>query len=364
MATVIQPRRLNVRKTIFVGSVLIAFFIYTYFIRDPILRTIPPIAGMTMGTTYEVKFGNSSMTRSRLRELSSEIETLLATVNEQMSTYLPGSTITAFNRQRSTQPFEIPAAFGEVAAYAVSLAKDTGGAFDPTLDPLIRRWGFGHTGSETVPPTPRERLDLMAQCGYTNLEVQSETTIRKKIPELELNLSAVAKGYAVDVLTDFLTRKGLRHVYVEIGGETRVEGYNSQGVPWRIGLEYPATEFAPGESLAAILSFTNRAVATSGDYRNQYVDENGMTRNHILDPRTGSPITNHVASATVIAPHCMTADGAATALMVLGPEAGIEWAESKEEIEAFLLVRDGAGDIQVFETVGFREFAAEIFVAE
>ena len=359
-----QTQRLNVRKTIFLGSVLIAFFVYTYFIRDPRLRTVPPIVGSTMGTSYQVKIANSRMTKNQLRELSSAIKTLLANLNRQMSTYMTDSQISSFNKSQSTNPFFTEVAFGEVSSYAIELAKDTGGAFDPTLGPLIQRWGFGHTRPETTAPTSVEIVELLQRCGYTNLIMVSDRKIKKRIPDLELNLSAVAKGYAVDALTFFLTHKGLRHVYVEIGGETRVRGLNQDGEPWRIGLDYPDAELAPGESLAAILSLTNMAVATSGDYRNQYVDENGSTRNHILDPRTGSPITNRVASATVIAPRCMIADGTATALMVMGPVAGIEWAENQEELEAFLLVRGETGTLEVFQTSGFKRFATEIFVAE
>jgi thiamine biosynthesis lipoprotein len=364
MATVIQPRRLSVRKTIFVGSVLIAFFVYTYFIRDPRIASVPPIVGRTMGTTYQVKIANSSMTMRQHRDISSDIESLLADLNRQMSTYITDSQISQFNESRSTEPVEIAVAFGRVASYARALAEETAGAFDPTLGPLIQRWGFGHTEPGTTALSAEEISALKQHCGYTNLVIVSEKEIRKSIPELELNLSAVAKGYAVDAVMLHLTRKGLRHLYVEIGGETRVLGMNQDGIPWLIGLEYPAEDLAPGEALAAILSGTNMSVATSGDYRNQYVDENGITRNHILDPRTGEPITNRVASATVIAPRCMTADGAATALMVIGPEAGIRWIESAENIEAFILVRGEDGDLNVFESSGFKRYATEVFVAE
>lgn len=364
MATIIQPRRLNVRKTIFVGSVLVAFFIYTYFIRDPKIREIPPITGGTMGTTYEIKIANSPMTVRRLQELARDIRGLLQGINRQMSTYIEDSGISEFNRSRSTEPYTVPKDFAKVVSYAQDLAGETAGAFDPTLGPLIRRWGFGHTSPAAAAPKSGEIRELMERCGYSNLLVLTNQQIQKRVPGLELNLSAIAKGYAVDAVFRLLTVKGLRHVYVEIGGETRVLGLNPGGNPWRIGLEYPAAELAPGESFAAIIAGTNMSIAASGDYRNQYVDSSGVTRNHIIDSRSGKPTTNGVASATVIARTCMNADGAATALMVMGPETGLEWIEGRQSMEALLLVRGDGGTLAVHESSGFRRYAEEVFLSE
>lgn len=183
----------------------------------------------------------------------------------------------------------------------------------------------------------------MACTGYRRLQVPSDTHLQKDQPGVRLNLSAIAKGFGVDAVTELLARRGLTNTYVEIGGELRVRGRNPDGGPWRIGIDTPVDRAPVGRSLASVLALHDAAVATSGDYRNYYEDPGGVRRSHLIDPRTGNPISNRLASVTVVAADCMTADAAATALMVLGPEAGLDWAARQPDIEALLIIRDGEG---------------------
>ena len=343
MTVVVQPRPLDVRKTLFVGSVLVALFIYTYFIRTSPGPQNPVFEGSTMGTTYTIKVVGSHLSQRELRQLSSEIDALLAEINRQMSTYIANSEISQFNQSTSTQAFVVSPAFARVTRRALEISRDTDGAFDPTLGPLIDLWGFGGVNRESDSPTPAQIHHALAGCGYTHLRVPSASTLQKEIAGLQINLSAIAKGFGVDELSRLLAEWSLTNTYAEIGGELRVRGHNLEGSAWRIGIDTPLDHAATGADLTSVLSLTNHAVATSGDYRNYFQDPAGTRRSHLIDPRTGIPVTHALASATVVAEDCMTADALATALMILGPADAMSWVEGQPGVEAMLIVRTDAG---------------------
>jgi thiamine biosynthesis lipoprotein len=364
MPFLLQPRRLHVRKTIFVGSVLVLLFIYAYFIREPPGPANPVFRGHTMGTTYEVRIVGSSMAQSQVEALKEEIEQSLEEINQQMSTYEPESEISRFNRHRETAPFPVSAPFARVTATALELAAATDGAFDPTLDPLISLWGFGTEGIPAEPPTPEQIETARSACGFQHVKTDGAGAIEKDPGTVQLNLNAIAKGYGADVISTHLSRRGLIHSYVEIGGEVRVRGTNLQGTPWRIGIDIPDSTTAPGEQIAAILSLSDLAVATSGNYRNFYDDAQGVRRMHIIDPRTGVPATHATAGATVVAPTCMEADGIATALMVMEKEDALAWIEDRPDVEAMLIVRTLEGEFVSAHSSGFAQYLEKKFVGE
>ena len=354
-----KPKPVNIRKTIFLAGLLITFFVYTAYIRDTPGPEKLALRGETMGTYYQVKVANSPLTQKQGVALRDDISGYLREFNAAMSTYLPDSEISTFNESASIEPFPVSPEFARVAWYSLQLSGQTGGAFDPTLDPLINLWGFGHQGSRDETPSPDAIAAAHQKCGYEHLSVPDATHLVKDLPGLQLNLSAVAKGAAVDGLSLLLLDEGLTNTYVDIGGEIAVRGTNPDGIAWRIGVDLPDPESTLGESIVQILSLSNRAVASSGDYRNFRIDENGVRLSHLIDPRTGAPVANDVAGATVVGPNCMAADGMATALMILGAEEGLAYIETVPDVEALVVTRSPDGDFIELPSSGFNAYIAE-----
>jgi thiamine biosynthesis lipoprotein len=204
-------------------------------------------------------------------------------------------------------------------------------------------------------PSDKEIEAVHSIVGSHNLLVEDSENIKKRIPGLHIDLGAIAKGYGVDVLAEILRVSGYRNFMVEIGGEVVAQGINARGQAWKIGIDRPEFNLLPGEKLEAILALTDIAVATSGDYRN-YFEVKGKQFSHTIDPKTGRPISHGLASATIIAPDCMQADGLATAVMVMGAERGIPWIEKIDSIEALLIVRKADGTFDEFQTSGFARY--------
>jgi thiamine biosynthesis lipoprotein len=223
-----------------------------------------------------------------------------------------------------------------VIAAALDLARETGGAFDPTVAPLVALWGFGAQAAD-APPSVTELEEARRRVGWQHLSFGEGGHLARRVPGVQLDLSAIAKGYAVDAVVAELARDRPIGALVEVGGEVRALGAKPGGAPWRVGIDDPD---APGSRLSAVVLLTGGALATSGDYRSVRVIE-GRRRTHVVDPRSGRPVEQKVASASVIAPTCMEADAVATALMVLGPEKGLAWVEARPWLETLLMVRGG-----------------------
>lgn len=278
----------------------------------------------------------------------------LETVNRLMSTYQPESDVSRFNRHVSTDWFEVDAETARVVARALEISRLSDGAFDITCAPAVNRWKFGPDKSldDFKIPSPAEIGELKARIGYHVLEVRnSPPAIRKTNPATSIDLSAIAKGYAVDLVAATLAKLGCASYMVEVGGEVVVKGERPSGGKWRIGVEKP-DELTHNQQ-SEILELSDTALATSGDYRN-YRAIDGKRYSHTIDPRTCMPVENHVASTTVIASDCMTADAWATALMVLGPEKGLELCK-QQGFEALMKVRNEefGDDYEIFQTEGF-----------
>ena len=311
--------------------------------------------GETMGTGYSIKIAGS-VKKSDLRMLHEEIESVLKEVNRQMSTWDPESEISRFNHSSSTEPFACSPAFAEVVQQSLILSASTGGAFDPTLQPLLNLWGFGSEGDERRVPSGEELAAARRLTGWQKIQTDGRSFLVKREPGISLALGAIAKGYGVDQLAGLMEQAGCENWFVEIGGEVAVHGMNPEGVPWRIGIQFPSTNPMDNQ-LQGILHLSDGAVATSGDYRN-YIEEEGVIYSHILDPRTGLALRSDVASVTVVAPHCMDADGAATALFVLGADEGLRWVEEQPGLEALFLLRGEGNEIIEKFSSGFRKATA------
>ena len=304
----------------------------------------PPavFSGPTMGTRYTVKLVDppNSVGRQTLEE---QIRRKLGHVDALMSTYRHDSEISRFNRWDRHEWFAVSAETAAVIDEALQVGRLTGGAFDVTVGPLVNLWNFGpEQDSRDEVPSPEQIEAARNRVGFQHLEVRlSPPAVRKKRTDLYLDLSGIAKGFAVDLLAEHLERCGIGNYLVEVGGELRAKGHNAQGDPWQVAVESP---LAGVRAIQRIVALENVGMATSGDYRN-YFEEDGVRYSHVIDPRSAAPVAHGLASVTVLAPSCTRADALATGLMVLGPDAGYELA-LEEDIQAIFIVHGDTGFVE------------------
>lgn len=308
-------------------------------------------SGPTMGTTYKITVV-APLTATDEQKIEALIASELAEVDRQMSTWREDSEITRFNAHASTDPFPASRGLLEVVQTATEISAASDGALDVTVAPLVRAWGFGPGGrkSDAPAPTVAELAALRASVGWQQVHVDlAAGTLRKDHPALAIELSAIAPGYAADRIAAGLRALGFTRTLVDVGGEILGSGAAAHGGPWRLGVEKPDTA---GGVVHEMVLVQDQALATSGDYRNYY-EQDGLRLSHTLDPRTARPIVHALASVSVLRPTAALADGWATALNVLGPDAGFALA-SAQSIPALFLVRVGDG----FEERSTPAFAA------
>ena len=295
------------------------------------------LTGRSMGTSFTIEITDEIANvdvRDRER-LQAEIETTLSDIEARLSTYRPDSELSVLNESRPSGWFEISDALCTELADAQRLSATTGGAFDPTVAPLVELWGFGASGIVVTPP-PAEAIEAeLSAVGYEHLELDCNRPAALKRAPLSVDLSGYAKGYAVDELAELLERYGVNNFLVELGGELKLRGSNADGELWSVAIERPPPG---GRSVQSIVRLTDVAVATSGDYRN-FFEHEGQRYSHTIDPRTGRPVTHSLAQVTVLADSAAEADAMATALLVLGPNRGLAFAE-RENLAAYFLLRD------------------------
>ena len=293
------------------------------------------ISGSTMGTTYNITFESQGIP---LEQLQDSINKELDTINQLMSTYIPDSEINQFNALTTDQCFRFSDATWLVLVAAKDIYHQTNGAFDITVGPLIQRWGFDAAEYDDKVPSVAEVERLRQSVGTDKLEFDfAEQCLSKSVPELTINLSAIAKGYAVDQLTHIMEEYNATNYLVEIGGETKGQGVNVHALPWRIAVEKPASGIQQQGLLIVALSGTS--IATSGDYRN-YFEVDGQRFSHTIDPTSGYPVTHNLTSVSVIHPSNMYADAYATAFSVMGFEASKEFAQ-EYQLPIFLVTKQG-----------------------
>lgn len=318
----------------------------------PAVQPHVKLAGGTMGTTWHVTVVEKS---GRDQALSKQVQAILDRVNATMSTWDPDSELSRFNAAAPSQtPFEVSQGTAVVSKAALDMAKTSGGAFDPTVLPLVELWGFGGS-SQTEPPTPEQISTTRTKVDFRRVQVDVEQrTLRKTAEGVRLDLSAIAKGYAVDLTFQKLVELGCTNFMVEVGGEVRTRGSNPKGEAWGIGIDRPNPSLQRSGALQAAVGLSDQALATSGDYRN-FRMVNGKRVSHTIDPRTGSPISHNLASVSVVAPTCMEADAVATAVNVLGLEEGWALIEALPKVEGYLIIREAGGGFGTRVTPGFRE---------
>ena len=299
--------------------------------------------GTVYGTYYNIKYESPNG-----KDLKEEIDKELERYTQIFSHYERNSTISKINRNEET---ELEPEFVTCFKKAMEVSYQTNGAFDITAGPLINAWGFGPEDRVTM---TQEKVDsLKAICGYKKIRL-IEGKIVKDIPEMQLNMSAIAKGYTCDLVGKFLAEKGCINYMIDIGGEVVAKGENEKGKTWSIGIRKPL-EDPFSSDLEAVIALPDHALATSGNYLNFYV-EDGKKYAHTIDPSSGYPVQHSILSSTVLSNDCMTADAYATAFMVLGKEAGIEVINRVCDVEVFFIYADKEGKDQVYISDGFKDY--------
>ena len=306
--------------------------------------------GTTMGTTYQVKIISGYF--KPISGLKQQIDIRLQEINQCMSTYLPESEISRFNALRDTQEkLAVSDDFLRVMQTARDIYDKTGGAWDGTVKPLVNLWGFGNTPQGHRVPDEAEIEKEMHWIGFEYIHIFPEGYLQKKKSTITLDLASIAKGYAVDQVSRLLQSSGLENFLVEIGGEVFASGYRKDGSPWRVGINRPS-ETASIAEVYRVVPLHNRAMATSGDYRN-FFEAEGRRFSHILDPRSGYPVNNGIVSVSIVADTCMFADGLATAIMVMGLDPGMALINSLSGVEGFVIVRKTDEAYDHYASTGF-----------
>lgn len=310
-------------------------------------------SGFTQGTTYSVIYENRR--NIEVEKMKSDIEALLTIFDNSLSTYNPGSIISAINSNRDTIPDSL---FISVFNRSGEIWELSGGAFDITAGPLINAWGFGPDAKKRF---NEDNLDsLMMLVGMDKIKIVDGRVV-KDSPGMYLDVNAIAQGYSVDILSSFLDELNISSYLVEVGGEVFARGTKNNGENWRVGVDKPVdNNIVPGRDLQTVIVLENRAMATSGNYRRFFVDqETGIKYSHTIDPSNGYPVRHTLLSATIISDDCMTADGCATACMVMGLEKSIEFIGTNDFLEAYLVYSDENGNYATWISEGMKQYIRE-----
>lgn len=304
--------------------------------------------GMIYGTTYSVTYESPNG-----KDFQEGITQKLSEYNLMFSTYVKESVISKIN---DNVPTELTDEFITCFNKSMEVSEITNGAFDITAGALVNAWGFG---PERKKHMTQEIVDSLLQItGYQKVKLEDGKIIKEN-PNIKIDMSAISKGYTSDLIANFLAQKGCKNYMVEIGGEVAAKGINERGKTWSIGINKPDEEALFGSSgLQAKVKLTDHGLATSGNYRNFYV-EDGKKYAHTIDTKAGYPVQHSILSSTVVANNCMTADAFATAFMVLGLEEGIEVARKVPGIEVFFIYANEKGENQVYMSEGFKEYIIE-----
>ncbi|RDZ29354.1 FAD:protein FMN transferase [Lysobacter silvisoli] len=300
-------------------------------------RAVQALAGATMGTRWSVKLVAEA---SALASLQRGIQACLDEVVAQMSTWEPDSDLSRYNRGEAGSMHALPDGFAAVLDAALKLAADSHGAYDPTVGPLVNLWGFGPEGARETAPDDAAIAQAQAHVGWQRVGYDPHARTAVQPGGAYLDFSSIAKGYGVDRVAQWLREQGIEAFLVEVGGELYGQGRKPDGSAWQVAVERPSTDEAD-ESTQAVLALDSYAIATSGDYR-RYFDHGGQRYSHTVDPRSGRPVTHALAAVTVLHPQCMQADGLATVLAVLGPQAGMAYANQRQ-LAAMFVLHDGDG---------------------
>ena len=315
---------------------IIAYVLYIRFTR------YEKIVGAAQGTTYHITY------QTRLgKSLQRSIDSILKDFDHSLSTYDPSSNLSRLNQN---DPQAKPDAyFNRVFNVSQEVWNATDGAFDITIAPIVNAYGFGSGKQMDIDSA---RIDSLLQYVGMDKVKLVDGILQKSDPAITMNVNAIAQGYSVDVVAEFLESRNISNYMVEIGGELRSKGKNPSGKKWRIGIDKPEEgNFVAGHNLQAILSISGKSLATSGNYR-KYYEKDGLKYVHTIDPQTGYPVMSRLLSATIVSEECIYADAYATACMVLGLEKSKQLLKEHPELRAYLIYSDSIGGFNVFVTPG------------
>jgi thiamine biosynthesis lipoprotein len=329
-----------ITPTIIIVAVVAAVLLYN----EP-EKEYKKIEGSTQGTTYHITYEYN-----KNKDLHDDIKEVLHNFDLSLSTYDSSSVIARINA--NDPDVEADEKFIRVFEEAREVNEKTNGAFDITVAPVVNALGFGFTGGIEVDSAVID--SLLQYVGMEKVRLAGNKIV-KDHPFVMLDVNAIAQGYSVDVVAEFLDGKKVDNYLVEIGGELKCKGMNPKGEDWKIGIDRPVEgNYTPGKDLQAIVAIRTKSLATSGNYRKFY-EKGGVKYAHSIDPNTGYPVLSRLLSATVLAGECITADAYATACMVMGLEKSIALLEEQEELEAYLIYSDEEGNFRVYTTPGMKE---------
>lgn len=302
------------------------------------------IQGAAEGTSYNIVF--EAVNGDGVQD---EVDALILDFESSLSVYDPNSIISRVNRN---EDIELDDYFRTVFSRAKEISEQTGGLFDISAESLFREWGFSF--KENSPMNPDKVLELLQSTGMDKIWLDGDNLI-KMHPEIKLNANAIAKGYSTDLVAKLLDSKDIENYLIEVGGEIRTKGISPRGVAWTIGVDRPLdTNLIPGQDVQVILSLTNKALATSGNYRQFYIQD-GKKISHTINPKTGYPVNHTLLSVTVIADDAMSADAYATAFLVAGIDGSLDLLDKIEDIEV-LFICDEDGEFKVHYTEGLEQY--------
>jgi FAD:protein FMN transferase len=307
------------------------------------------IDGNAQGSTYHIAYFDKEN-----RNFQPEIEKILEDFDKSVSTYLPTSIISRINSNEKN--VVVDKYFITCFNKAREVWKNTEGAFDPTVYPLVNAWGFGPGKKQKI---EKAKIDSMLKfVGFNLIELKGNTVI-KKDPRVAMDFNAFAQGYSVDVVSEFLNSKGINSYIVEIGGEVYAKGKKPNGDHWTVGIEKPIENKESTNPLKAIVKLENLAIATSGNYR-RFIIEDGIRYAHHIDPKTGYPTKNNLLSASIFSKECISSDANATGILVMGLEKAKAFLKKHTELQAYLIYSDDKGNYQVYETPGVKSIVTEV----
>ena len=302
------------------------------------------LQGETQGTYYSITYFDNEK-----RDFQKEIDSVLHDFDMSVSLWVPNSIISKVNNNDTSVVLDEYFIGNFNLSEEVSLA--TNGAFDCTVAPLVRAWGFGFDETKHV---DKHIIDSIEEfVGYQKIKLENGRLV-KEDPRMSIDFNAIAQGYSVDVIANFLESKGINNFLIDIGGEVRGKGQKPDGSYWNVGIEKPAANQDSERSLKAIVALKNKSIATSGNYR-KYYEENGVRYSHTIDPKTGNPVQHSLLSASIMADNTAVADAYATSFMVLGLEKSRDFIENHKNLDAFFIYSDSTGANQTFMTSGFKQ---------
>jgi len=338
-------------KNILLNTIVIFLLLsMLYACREkPYLKLI----GSTQGTYYQIIYQDS-------QDFQTEIDSLLNNFDNSLSIYNEKSLISRINRNE--EGLALDSTFVKVFLTAQAISHNTGGAFDITVAPLVEMWGFYFKDVSTIQSQKIDSLQidsLLNFVGYKKIKLINNRVVKDR-KEIRIDVNALAQGYSVDIVSQYLEAKGVKNYLVEIGGEVKAKGVNASHLPWRIGIEKPEDSAdMENRKIFAKIRIADKSVATSGNYRKYYVKD-GKKYAHTINPKTGYPVEHNLLSATIIAKDCIIADAYATACMVLGLEKALTLIEEMPDIEGFFIFSNSKNETQTAFTKGFNELIEEI----